>query len=364
MKNKYLLYPFYTFLLIFFIDKLFYIPIIQKYFVKNNFSFYENIFTVENLVTEDFYKKYEKNYSNKDDLLKNSLVFLGTSRSEIFKTYTPLDISKNPFLENPEKIINKPVVSHIIKAGTIFHLYQLYKNTTKKYNNLPVYAMELNFGSINKNSFFRRKNDIENLDINQFIEIYSDLSFQNKVDYFSSRLFILNTKNISFIPIKKNSNFTEELSSLFQIYKKVLQSKTDPNSGFKFIGTQEGLEVEVRNDYDIFIKDHMETIFLKFEESPYEINLINKIISDAKQNKYKLILYKPKLHKDLISKIDEKYKSREEIWLESIKQNLNNNIIYFDLNEPNQIKCNYFTDPSHISLTCAPEIIEKFSKFY
>jgi hypothetical protein len=117
------------------------------------------IFKFEDLVFKDHIEKKIFKYNSKEDLLDDTLVFFGTSRGDIFREFSAGDVINNPFLLNENKILNKPVIAHIIKGGSFFHFYQLYNHIIKKYPKQTLYAFEINYGSFNRNSYFRRRKD-------------------------------------------------------------------------------------------------------------------------------------------------------------------------------------------------------------
>jgi hypothetical protein len=363
--KKYLIIPILLFLFVFSIDKLFYIPKVKELFVKNNYNFYEMIFNFEDLIFKDHLEKNLKRYSSEKELLNDSLVFIGTSRSDIYREFMPKDIINNPFIKNEEIVKNKPVIGHIIKAGSFFHFYQLYNNIIKKYPEETVYVFELNYGSLNHNSYFRRRKDVENLSFFQFGEIYNQLSFQQKTDYLTSRLFITSTLNISLLlPFKpKKVSHDENLNALFFIYKGQLQHINKNINSFMSKGTLEGEETEeIKIEYDKFIQNQMDTVHLKFKENTTDKALIYKLIKDAGKRNLKFIFYRPKIHKDMRIAIDKSYGDKEKKWIEEISSYIKeNNLHFIDFEDKTNLSCSYFTDPSHLSVTCAPEIIEKIN---
>jgi hypothetical protein len=336
-------------------------------FVKNNYNFYDMIFNFEELIFKDHLEKNIKRYNSEEKLLSDSLVFIGTSRSDIYREFMSKDIINNPFIKNEESVLNKPVIAHIIKAGSFFHFYQLYNNITKKYPQETVYVFELNYGSLNHNSYFRRRNDVENLNFQQFGDIYSQLSFQQKMDYITSRLFITSTLNVSFLlPFKpKKVSHDENLNALFFIYKGQLQHINKNINSFMSKGTLEGDETEeIKIEYDKFIQNQMDTVHLKFKENSTDKALIYKLIQDAGKRNLKFIFYRPKIHKDMRKAIDRSYGEKEKKWIEEISKYIkDNNLHFIDFEDETNLSCSYFTDPSHLSVTCAPEIIEKINIF-
>lgn len=365
--KKHLLIPIYLFLYLFLLDKLFYIPQINELFVKNNFNFYDVMFKFENIFYEDFINKNQERYATKNELFDDTIVFLGTSRSEIFRGYSKKDILNNPFCKNEDRIINKPVIAHIIKAGSFFHFYQLFNFAKNKYSKSTLFAIELNYASFNKNSYFRQRKDIENLNFKQFLEIYNYISNKQKIDYITSRLFIVNTKNISFLlPFgEKNIAPEDSLGVLFNLFKGNVKHN-NKNTNFNFVGTMEGQENEILlKEYDNFLKNQLETVHLKFKEDHTDIMLFKNLVEDASRNNLKLIFFRPKIHKLMRNVIDKEYGEKEKRWFEETRNYIKmHGYSLVDLESPEQMNCNYFTDPSHLSTSCAPEIVEKFDSMF
>lgn len=367
--KKYLFYPLYIFLFVFLVDKLFYIPGVRELFVKNNYNFYDMIFSFEDSFYDYHLEKWKKKGLSEQEIFKNTMVFIGTSRSETFREYTEKDIINNPFIQDQNKILNKPVIAHFMRAGTVFHIYQLFEHVTEKYPKDVVFALEVNYGGLNENSYIRQRKDAENLKWSSFKEIYPMLSTGQILSFVTSRLFVLNLYSVSLTkPFQKNKAQSPEelIKGLFVLVKQYVATNTDNSSGFILEGNHEGQESsEVKEKYKLFIEEFMNTLFYKFKVSSTDNLLLKKIIQSAKKKNLKIIFYRPKIHKDLRKETDLKFKEAEENYLQELTTFLNQNgYSFYDLEKEGEIKCAYYRDPSHLSKTCIPEIIEKFDKVY
>ena len=363
--KKHLLIPFAIFLFIFGVDKLFYIPGVRALFVKNNYNFYDMIFRFEDTYYDYHLEKWKKKGLSEKEIFENSLVFLGTSRSETFREYTDRDILNNPYVKNKEQVLQKPVIAHFMRAGTVFHTYQLFQHVIEKYPRDVVFALEINYGGLNANSYIRQKKDAENLKWSSFREIYPFLSNRELLSFFSSRFFVLNLYSVSLSkPFQKTKDQTPEemINNLFVIVQHYVNNKTDNLTGFIYEGIQEGTENEEQIiNYKKFIDNFMNTLYYNFRVSNTDDLLMRKIIEDAKNKNLNIIFYRPKIHKDLRKATDEKHGIAEEKYIEDMRELISGNgFLFIDLEKDGEILCNYFRDPSHLSKTCIPEIIEKF----
>ena len=169
-------------------------------------------------------------------------------------------------------------------------------------------------------------------------------------------------------PFQKNKDQSPEdlIKGLFVLVKQYVATKTDNASGFTLEGNLEGEESsEVKNNYKLFIDNFMNTLYYKFKVSNTDDLLFKKMIQSAKEKNLKIIFYRPKIHKDLRKETDLKFKEAEEKYFQEITTILNQNgYSFYDLEKEGEIKCAYFRDPSHLSKTCIPEIIEKFDNVY
>lgn len=367
--KKHLLIPFVIFIFIFGVDKLFYIPEVRNLFVRNNYNFYDMIFKFEDSFYDYHLEKWKKKGLNEKEIFENTIVFLGTSRSETFREFSDKDIINNPYVKNKERVLQKPVIAHFLRAGTVFHIYQLFQHVIDKYPGDVVFALEVNYGGLNENSYIRQKKDAENLKWSSFLEIYPYLSNRQILSFITSRLFVLNLYNVSFSkPFQKNKDQTPEdmINSLFVIVQQIVNKNVDAQSGFIFEGIKEGFETnEEKENYRKFIDNFMNTLYFNFKVSTTDDLLFKKIIKDARDRNIKIIFYRPKIHKELRKELDKKFKEDEERYFLEISQMINQNgYQFFDLEKDGEINCAYFRDPSHLSKTCIPEIIEKFDKVY
>jgi hypothetical protein len=367
--RSYLYIPISIFLFIFLFDKLFLIPKVRDLFVKNNYNFYDMIFKFEDSFIDLHIKKWKNKNLSENEILEKTLVFIGTSRSEGYRDITENDIRDNPFISSEQQILNKPFLSHFMRAGSYFQVYQLFQYITHKYPTETTFALEINHVGINENLYIRQRKDVENLKWVYFKEIFPELSNRQIVDFISSRLFILNTYSVSFLkPFQgaKDQTPEEMVMGLFLLARQSNKITKDGNTGFSFLGNLETNEdsITIKN-YEKFIENFMNTLYLNFEESKTDDSLLEKILVQAKERNLKVIFYRPKIHKLLRKRIDQKFQRQEEEWLENKRTKiLEYGFPFIDLEEEGALKCSYFKDPSHLSRTCFPEVIEKFMKFY
>jgi hypothetical protein len=362
MKN-FLWLPIIIFLILFGIDKLFLIPVVNNLLVKQESNGYFAVANFENQKYEERKKIWTEQIGGDiNELEKKAIVFIGTSRAEGFGLIGKEHIVGSPYLKDEKKVLEIPVTSRIIKAGTFMHLYMLYTSLINENPNIKKIALEINYASLNRKSNVRQRKEITDLSRQEFFELMPYLSYRDIVEYFSSHLFVVNKLQIKWKNIYKgkDNESTELADNLFLLQKILGGNKKTEIQGFQIDGVKEGQESEERiYAYKEHIKHDTNLLFLNYEMNPTEFELLLKIIKEAKAKGIQLTLYKPKIH-NLYSSSTAKYQPGEKKFFEEIQKISEINYVKFiDLNENETIQCNYFGDPSHISTYCMPEIVEK-----
>jgi len=357
--RSYLFLPIQLFFFLFAIDKLFLISWIHQLLVKQEANAYTSVAKFENQKYEERKKYWLKEIGeNLEDLEKRAIVFIGTSRAEGFGEITKEHIQSNPFVKDEAKVLQIPVASRIIKAGTFMHLYMLYEGLLETYPNIKKIALEINYASFNKKSNVRQKKEITDLSWSQFLELFPYLSYRDIVEYLSSNVFVLNKMQVKWkYLLQKDEIQSKDLAENLFLLQKILQNSKRSNI---IDGVKENEESAERiYAYKEHIKHDSNLLFTNFDLNPTELALLKKIIEEAKHRQIDLVLYKPKIH-GLYRELTAKYISAEHKFFSELEKLCQaNSVKFINLDEKDVIQCNYFSDPSHISKYCMPEIIEK-----
>lgn len=360
--KSFLFTPILLFLFLFSIDKLFLIPSINQLLVKQEANGYSTVANFENQKFEERKNTWVQDIGeSRENLEKSAIVFIGTSRAEGFSQIGKEHIEKNPFLKDESKVLKIPVTSRIIKAGTFMHLYMLYEDLIKTHPNIKRIALEINYASFNQKSNVRQRKEITDLSWEQFRELYPFLSYRDIMEYVSSNIFVLNKMQVKwkYLFQKKDVEASELADNLFLLQKILGSSKKNNINGFSIDGVKEGEESPERLfAYKEHIKHDTNLLFLNYELNPSEQKLLKKIIESANRRGIKLTLYKPRIH-ELYKESTAKYIPGEgRFYSELIELCKKHSIQFIDLDKNGQLQCNYFSDPSHISTYCMPEITE------
>lgn len=366
--RRFIFIPILIFFIVFLFDKLFYFKFVRELFIKNNYNYYDMIYTFEDNYHDYHIENWTKKGMSRDDIYRNSLVFIGTSRSETFREYTSEDIIDNPYITDHKKILDKPVISHFMRAGTVFHTYHLFNHVINKYPN-STFAVEVNFVGLNENSYIRLKRDVEYLRWDDFKGIVEFLDLSDIWGYISSRLFVLNLYSFSPLkPFKKNNDTTPEelVKGTFVFVKQYIANSNKIKGRFVPDGIEENKESEeMLKNYELFNQNFMSTLYRKFKVRRSDVKLFENLVKIAKEKELKVIFFRPKIHKLLKNETDKLNKKEEEEYIESVRKlTSENGFPFIDLEDDKELRCGYFRDPSHLSKTCVPEIIEKFDKIY
>lgn len=359
IKLKY--FPLQLFLFLFLIDKIFLIPAVRKQVVQN----YVNSYDLLNQYNDKLYAEYLKvnalkKSKSETDIQSETIMFFGTSRSAGYAELTDNFYKDNPFIK--DKNISKiPVTSWSIKAAPFIHVFQIYNHYIKKYPKPKLIVLEINHASFNKNNVFKEKKDIYDFTLDQFFENHREFSLADKIEYISNLVFVLNKSKINFKNIFKtntDANVNETLEFILNA-KKLLDISSKENLTWE-AGEREGKESEGMKKGNILNNNFVLTSFYQsYKTDITAFNLFKKILRDAKEKKIPLILYRPKTH-ILLKKETEFIREKEKIWVKEIHQLAKESeVLFLDFEDEIPLKCDYFSDTSHMSKTCFPEIIEK-----
>ncbi|MDX1960026.1 MAG: DUF1574 family protein [Leptospiraceae bacterium] len=362
MKN-FLLFPILIFLSLFLFDKILLVPFIFERIIKNKISGFE----VFRQINENSYKKFLKQEAEKkkvsvEEIENNAYVFFGSSRSAGFSELTSNDYKGNPYLKNQTTVAEIPVTANYIRAGSFFQILKLYNDFPKKKG---TYILEINYTSFNQNSLFREKRDIYELTMSNYFEFFPYLSMKDRVEFFSSNLLLFNRYKVEFKRLfqpVEDQNLSEMMNDML-VLKKIndeAQIQKFNLNGFWIQGSKEGFEdkslIQPYTESNNWVID---SFYKNFKLSTTDWNLFQYLLKKSKKEGTRLIILRPRIHR-ILRQSGEKYIQGETQWLKDVKELTSSlEIPFIDLDKEAEISCDYFTDTSHLSKSCFPEIIEK-----
>lgn len=362
MKLKY--FPLILLVFLFLFDKIFLIPQVRKLVVQNYVNSYEVLDTLLDKLYTEHIDKYKKELGKtSEEIEKETVLFMGTSRSVEYANLNKTLFDKNPYIKNPEALAKIPVTSWTVRAAPFIHIYQIYSHFLKTHPRPKILVLEINYISFNKNNVFRDKKDIYDFALEDFVEIYKELSNKDKIEYISSLFFVLNKSNISWKSlILSGGNSNQDVNATLDFVinaKKLMEMRDNKNIGWMH-GVKQNEEskeqIEINRTYTQWV---IQSFFQNFQIDLTSENLFKKVIREAKEKNINLVLYRPRTHEQL--KLDTvKFIKGEEQWLAEVKKLASEySIPFYDFEKPGSLECDYFSDTSHLSKSCFPEVVEK-----
>jgi hypothetical protein len=224
-------------------------------------------------------------------------------------------------------------------------------------------VLEINYISFNKNNVFREKKDIYDFTWEEFLEIQSELSNKDKIEYIASMFFVLNRSNISWKSlIRSGGNAKQDVNATLDFVinaKKLMEMKENKNAGWMqgFKQSEESKEqIAINSKYNEWV---IQSFFQNFQLDLTSTNLFKKVLIEAKEKNINLVLYRPRTH-ELLKSETTRFTKGEAKWLEDVKSLAKEySIPFYDFEEPGSLACDYFADTSHLSKSCFPEVVEK-----
>jgi|GEM_PF-1838501 hypothetical protein len=362
MKLKY--FPLHLLILIFLFDKIFLIPQIRTLVVQNHVNSYEVLDTLQDKLYKEHIEKYKKELGwTSEKIEKETVMFMGTSRSVEYGNLTKSVFEKNPYIKNQAALEQIPVTSWTVRAAPFIHIYQIYSHFLKTHPRPRMLVLEINYISFNKNNVFREKKDIYDFTWEEFLEIQSELSNKDKIEYIASMFFVLNRSNISWKSlIRSGGNAKQDVNATLDFVinaKKLMEMKENKNAGWMqgFKQSEESKEqIAINSKYNEWV---IQSFFQNFQLDLTSTNLFKKVLREAKEKNINLVLYRPRTH-ELLKSETTRFTKGEAKWLEDVKSLAKEySIPFYDFEEPGSLACDYFADTSHLSKSCFPEVVEK-----
>jgi hypothetical protein len=362
MKLKY--FPILLLIFLFCFDKIFIIPQVRKFVVQNHVNSYE---VLDTLLDKLYFEHIDKNQKalgkTAEEIQRETVLFMGTSRSVEYANLNKTLFDENPYIKNKQALEQIPVTSWTVRAAPFIHIYQIYSHFLKKHPRPKMLVLEINYISFNKNNVFREKKDIYDFTLEEFSEVYKELSNKDKIEYLSTLFFVLNKSNISWKSlIRSGGNSDQDVNATLDFVinaKKLMEMKENKNAGW-IHGIKENQEspeqIEINRKYTEWV---IQSFFQNFQLDLTSTNLFKKVLREAKEKNVNLVLYRPRTHEELKS-ATKKYTKGEAEWLLEVKRLAQEaSIPFYDFEEPGYLKCDYFADTSHLSKSCFPEVVEK-----
>ncbi len=361
MKLKYL--PILLLLFLFAIDKIFIIPSVRKAIVQNHVNSYEVLNNLLDKLYKEHIEKYKKiSNLSADEVEKETIIFMGTSRSVEFANMKDSLFDKNPFVINAAATSRIPVTSWTIRAAPFIHIYQIYNHFINTHTRPKLVVVEVSYPSFNKNNIFKKKSDIHDFTFDEFLDSHGEFSNADKIEYLSSVFFVLNRSNINWKGLLSsgiNTNTDVNATLDFVLDAKKLMEMRE-NQGSWMQGTKENQEDEALvNTYQKYTDWVLQSFYQNVQIDLTSFNLLKKIVREAKQKNVNLVLYRARTHSSL-KKATARYAKKEEIWLQEVtKLAKENSVSFYDYETSGALECDYFVDTSHMSKSCFPEMLEK-----
>ncbi|MCB1158255.1 MAG: DUF1574 family protein [Leptospiraceae bacterium] len=253
-----------------------------------------------------------------------------------------------------------------VKAASPLLLFHSFDFMLQKGVKPKVFVLETSFSTLNKNSLFVEKSQMNDMKLNFFWKYRHLFNLEEKVDYLSTRVFVLNRMNIPWIGLitGKSSAGSEAPTALLDFIIGLSQVKSEKKleeNGFKVVGEEEGKESEmIKEKNQKYIQYLIQRFFNSFETyHPSYMRMYREFARLCKEQGIQLVFYSPPVHK-LYTQAKEPFHRQELLWkkeMESIAREFS--VLYLDFESKIPLKCRFFEDISHISSSCYPEVVEK-----
>lgn len=233
--------------------------------------------------------------------------------------------------------------------------------------------LEVSAFSFNKNNRYYNITLLEGMPLEFAIQHFNELPSDFAKDYFFSRLFSLSRYKISSKAISANVFGTKDKNA--EMLKSFMPSGGMTADPFANIFDTESNRKEFpyapdsfndfylkpSNDTDTYLKTVMIVDVLKnefygnFTFNENNLKFLENIINRCKENKIPVVLWIPKVHKNLTdfyatAPFYPSWKSKIQTLADKTSST------FVDLNEAGKIRCDYFQDAAHLSGRCLPEM--------
>ncbi|TGL51125.1 DUF1574 domain-containing protein [Leptospira meyeri] len=355
------------FLFFFGLDKIILIPSVRNFLTEENIGnpYVESFKNISASYLED--PKYQD---------KKKIWAFGTSRSFIFYQFATSDYNHHSdfISENQKKSLDEyKFFGYAAPGSNPLIYYTRFNQLMDKQYKPDVVFLEVSAFSFNKKNRFYNITLLEGMPLEFAIQYFNELPSDFAKEYFFSRLFSLSRYKISTKTISTNLFGTKDKNAeLLKNFMPSNQMSVDPfANAFDTKTNREELPyspdsfndfyLKPANDTDTYLKTVMLVDVLKNEfYGNYSLNednfvFLEKIIERCKKNKIPVVLWIPKVHKNLTNfyAASTFYPS----WKSKIQSLANKTSTRFvDLNEEGKIRCDYFQDAAHLSGRCMPEI--------
>ncbi|MCW7506982.1 DUF1574 family protein [Leptospira levettii] len=347
--NKIYFYPFILIFFVFTIDKIACIPDFREA-ARRPYKSGQNILI-------GFPKVWEENKRLQSDKI-NVTVVTGSSRSDIFHEWENIPVNKNTY--------NQPIYFETrlaLKASEYFLYYLLLKSMVNGGFKPNLLFIEFSEEMLNENNVYSYKTKWKELMLTEreLIDIYPVFNLKYKLDILTRLLFV--SYNYHIRPIQGISNLIKGERAADDTYFIALSSYLNKKRPFNPNNT--GIEIDnfTPKEYEERIVNYsrsQEQLLLNnFLISETEVGFLKKIIDLAEENNIPTVIWEPQVHPY--------YKERRKSitggnLFDTISERLiekdSKNIRRISLNRGNT-NCRLYTDSSHVSPLCVPEIVDK-----
>ncbi|MGE8720535.1 DUF1574 family protein [Leptospira terpstrae] len=355
------------FLILFGLDKIILIPSVRNLLTSEN---------IGNPYIETFNNSsatYLEDIKYKD---KKKVWAFGTSRSFIFYQYSTADYNRHSeFISEKQKQgLNDYKFFGFAAPGSNPLIYYTRFNQLMDQKYKPdIVFLEVSAFSFNKNNRYYNITLLEGMPLEFAIQHFNELPSDFAKDYFFSRLFSLSRYKISSKAISANVFGTKDKNA--EMLKSFMPSGGMTADPFANIFDTESNRKEFpyapdsfndfylkpSNDTDTYLKTVMIVDVLKnefygnFTFNENNLIFLENIINRCKENKIPVVLWIPKVHKNLTdfyvtAPFYPSWKSKIQTLADKTSST------FVDLNEAGKIRCDYFQDAAHLSGRCLPEM--------
>ncbi|MCZ8342628.1 MAG: DUF1574 family protein [Leptospira sp.] len=347
--NRYFFYPILLVLGIIAIDKLVCIPDVRES-GRRSYKAGQNVFLGLPYVWKEDIQIQKQN--------KSIAMVVGTSRSDIFHQWETIPFSKSTF---PKEIYFETRTA--VKASEFLTFYIMIKSMTESGFRPDVIFLEFSEEMLNEFNSFSYKTKWQELTFHEseLLDFYPMIVGKTKRDLIAKLLFLSYNYHISpiqtisnLITGKRVQNDDYFIQLTASLNKKRPYSKDD-------IGFEDGKIPEdiYKDRIEGYTNGQIEILLRNFTLSETEVNFFAKTLELSETYNIPLVIWEPQIHPYFQSK-------RKEItggklfrtYTQKFVSPESKNIRTVSLNEGNT-NCKTYTDSSHVSPICVPEIAEK-----
>lgn len=347
--NRYFFYPILLVISIIVFDKLICIPDVRES-GRRTYKAGQNVFLGLPYVWEE-----DKQIQNQNKAIG---MIVGTSRSDIFHQWETIPISKSIY---PKEIYFETRTA--VKASEFMTFYIMVKSMVESGFRPNVIFLEFSEEMLNEYNSFSYKTKWQELTFHEkeLLDFYPIIVGKTKRDLIAKLLFLSYNYHISpiqtisnLITGKRVQNDDYFIQLTASLNKKRPYSKDD-------IGFEDGkITNEVYSErIETYTQTQIDILLRNFTLSDTEINFFAKTLEIAEAYNIPLVIWEPQIHPYFQSR-------RKEItggnlfhtYTKKFVNPESKNIRMISLNEGN-MNCKTYTDSSHVSPICVPEIAEK-----